>query len=145
MQKDVLPYPLALRMKRLGFNEMCAYWYNKDFHEDPELNHNKNQETWLSGDHCSAPTPAQCLKWFRDNYQIQGVIASGTVKRRLEDARYCDYVYEIRQIGESTICSDRRDEGRGTYEEAELECLVKIIEIVESIQASIRKGLNNEL
>lgn len=134
MLEYLLPYPLALRMKCLGFNQMCAYWYNKDFQENPEFNHNKNKEKWLAGDHCSAPTFAQCFKWFRDNYQIQGIVGSRTVKRRLEDVRFSDYVYEIRQIGESSICSDKRDQGRDTYEEAELECLIKIIEIVEKIK-----------
>lgn len=135
MLEYLLPYPLALRMKRLGFNHICQHYYDFTIQSQTiQMTYNHNDQDITRGKNCSAPTFAQCFKWFRDNYQIQGIVGSRTVKRRLEDVRFSDYVYEIRQIGESSICSDQRDQESDTYEEAELECLIKIIEIVEKIK-----------
>lgn len=136
MQKDVLPYPLALRMKRLGFNEMCAYFYEISTQSQTlKEGFNKNDLDWLRGDHCSAPTPAQCFKYFRDHHKIQGIIYSSTLRSDHTGICFADYVWEILELSldnriDYTI-ADKRDQGRDTYEEAELSCLSQLIELVE--------------
>ncbi len=69
LESEFVPYPLALRMKALGFNEICFgwwYWLNAEIghyyeykttnSELIELNNHKNN--------CSAPTWQSAFFWL---------------------------------------------------------------------------------
>jgi hypothetical protein len=121
-----VPYAEALALKELGFNEECFGWYN------PQVNYKEvtTDKYWafhLTGEWENfkpAPLYQQAFRWFREKYDLTISIKRNrkykTVKR-----------YEV-TIDAST--DDKFDifgmDYYDSYEEAELACLIKLIEIV---------------
>ena len=144
MNKEFVPYELALKMRHLGFDEPClGSYYNyseENFKEDKfdyrgELNIEYsiyNENTY----YISAPTFSQCFKWFREKYQIfpevltdcttepKFVYTYNTFYGNPKDLTEQEWGWE-NNIGQYSYIYR-------TYEDAELECLKKLIEIVES-------------
>jgi hypothetical protein len=123
MKKEFVPYEQALELKKLGFNEECLSYYTY-----PEgkfsnvLSFNSYKNTALK---TSSPTFSQAFRWFREKYNL------------IPDIQYYgNWNFEIFRIGEfaepmDDVNVDYTFKG-GTYEEAELECLKKLIEIVKN-------------
>lgn len=110
MEKEFIPYELALAIKELRFDEPCIKgFYNKEpiytVVTTPVDFNNKKQLAEL----LSAPTFSQCFRWFREKY---GLFIS---------IFHYENGYSINDL--------RRFE---TYEEAELERLKKLIEIIKN-------------
>lgn len=119
MEKEFIPYDLALALKELGFDEPCFGYYdpllgyypimNSDcINPKPSLfNHN------ISSIVVSAPTFSQAFRFFRE--------------------KYGDYLlYSFGVIPHFTIIQNLIiEDSKITYEEAELECLKRLIEIVK--------------
>ncbi len=125
MEKEFIPYELALRMKQLGFDEPCIAFYepnNKEVmvvgvpqrYNDPSLLRLK--------DFC-APLYQQAFRWFRENGFICHI--TNDLSNNLKDEIY---VYVMTK-GYGTLID--RSEEYFTYEEAELFCLENLIDIVE--------------
>ena len=132
MEKEFVPYKQALALKELGFDEPCAACYGSYTHKTSELflniNNPVNIETLVREKtgfnrptfYVKSPTFSQVFRWFRE-------------KHNLESHRKKDWTDGILQGYESIIeCLDGYiDVGTfKTYEEAEFECLKKLIEIV---------------
>ena len=118
MNKDFAPYQPSLDMKGLGFDEPCFGYYENDvliFCYDSK----QDYELLLK---CAAPLYQQAFRWFREKYGLIGEIFS-----QLRPSSKFMYGFKI---GGSDIIFD----GFNTYEEAELECLKKLIEIVKEKQ-----------
>jgi len=126
MNKEFIPYEIALGLKELGFDEPClASWnfYTK------ELNYNSQPSIFTSEDVIQLPLYQQAFRWFREKYNLQVYI----------DFYHKDsYFYKIKsQVGKeiSNTTEDVILQGTPvfprTYEEAELACLKKLIEIVK--------------
>jgi hypothetical protein len=128
MEKEFVPYELALRMKALGFDESCFGVYDNDddntFYEirsSYSIGFSKNIEgrvlalTWQSA-----------FRWFREKYKIEATTSCFYSKR-------LDIPYEERQYHCHIIRDGVTSKGPKykTYEEAETACLKKLIEIVE--------------
>jgi hypothetical protein len=117
--KDFVEYQEALELKGLGYPQNnCFAWYAHDgLHHDSE---------YIEGDFtyscCVAPTYSQAFRWFREQHNIHSYI--DILKRYNEKSLY-DYVIVSDDIEEDT----RRWK---TYEDAELECLRELIEIVKN-------------
>jgi hypothetical protein len=123
MTKEFVPYDRALKLKAIGFDEPCFGYYlqNKRFISYEERKSMPKQ----TKDAISAPLFQQAFRWFRENYRLSVLIQDWLD----------DYDGEIVEwtIGEDRIIyeiTNRTD----TYEEAELACLHKLIEIVETKQ-----------
>ena len=114
MEKEFVPYEQSLKLKELGFTESCFGFYD-------EFSNNKVCYGYSDGIN-KAPTFSQTFRWFREKYKLSGLIEIGTQ----------EFSYQVfdnkgnRQLGTESINYN------GTYEEAELECLKKLIEIVKS-------------
>ena len=109
MNKEFVPYELALELKQIGFDEPClASYYRAGRRLDIREYINHGEYTVL------APTFSQAFRWFREKYGLYSVIDG------LENRQY----YKITQL--NTYSKEYN-----TYEEAELECLKKLIEIVK--------------
>jgi hypothetical protein len=134
LQKEFVPYELALRMKQLGFDEPCvAYWFNNvgigiELRLEP-LN-KAVAKTNISVYYELAPTFSQAFRWFREKYFYISYVCAPY-------ENYHEFYFRIRHIG------DVINEGQlescesqvyKTYEEAELACLEKLLEIVEEKQ-----------
>ena len=124
MKNEFVPYELALKLKQLGFDEPCfLYWW-------------KNESGYILADiiydevrtlDFKAPTFGQAFRWFREKYGL--FVAPNAIS--YENGPYL-WFFEVN----STILSFGIDLGETddfeTYEQAELACLEKLIEIVES-------------
>jgi hypothetical protein len=120
MEKEFVPYELALGLKELGFDEPCLMYWN-DFGKT-SINrfqlHNKIDE-WCQN-YIEAPLYQQAFRWFREKYKLRGLIEIGTQEYSFI---IFDEVKDSRKITSSM---------NGTYEEAELACLKKLIEIAKT-------------
>ena len=121
MRKEFIKYEQALALKELGFDEPCQLgWYLP--HSEIAIKAGVEPDTWqLIPTHpllnqIAAATFSQAFRWFREKYAELdfGVakIHNGTN----------NYHYHINLQWEFF---------EGTYEEAELACLDKLIEIVK--------------
>jgi hypothetical protein len=150
MEKEFVPYELAVKLKALGFDEPCIAFYLEKvltFHThgiDPHFIFKKNSNLWYSS---SAPLFSQAFRWFRENYNLVHEISWSKYKGGL------NFDYDVFSLvlptddelgDEDDIASDKsmetydslidkdfRHKESDTYEEAELACLTKLIEIVE--------------
>ena len=138
MTKEFVPYTLALKLKKLGFDEPCLAYYDEQGKHypmgtvvGPNTIHfgtflpsiQKGASALLTG----SPLYQQAFRWFREKY---GLFVSPNVIS-YEDGPYL-WFFEIN----STVLPFGTDLGETddykTYEEAELACLDKLIELVES-------------
>jgi hypothetical protein len=118
MNKDFIHYEQAKELKELGFDEPCfGYWKMSDW----LIEEKTRTDGYTHADQlCSAPTYSQALRWFREKYGIDVVIGVAydkgkTFYLRIETGPTSGYQYF--------------DSKFKTYEEAELACLIKMIEI----------------
>jgi hypothetical protein len=116
MESLFVPYEIALALKELGFDEPCFGSYNGQGNyigEEGKMNSNCNK-LGMNGAYCTVPLYQQCWRWFREKYGLYSVIDG------LENRQY----YKITQLNSYSKEYD-------TYEEAELACLKKLIEIIK--------------
>ena len=125
MKKEFVPYEQALELKKVGFeyiSTIFAYDQSGELYTRDGIPHDFNIRGLLS-----APTFSQAFRWFREKYKISGEISSDFYLEGKDN----EWEYNIYQLG-------KEDDGYvgtinilKTYEEAELECLKKLIEIVK--------------
>jgi hypothetical protein len=115
--KDFAPYPEALGLKQLGFDEPCLATIDQT-----DFIHIKGTEYPIRGamiyDTIDCPTYSQAFRWFREKHGLNSF-----VYHYGEDG-ILDIIYFAYNINDNLYASDFR-----TYEEAELACLRKLIEI----------------
>ena len=134
MEKEFIPYEQALALRDLGFNELCSHEYNLcddeiilQYYEDGITNidleiltddindeNMENEDINLINPSFTAPLYQQAFRWFREKHDINNCISYS----RLEDN---NWYYQYYKSG--------LDGGFKTYEEAELACLKKLIDI----------------
>jgi hypothetical protein len=137
MAKEFVPYEQALSLKELGFDEPCfANWIERDIRDGGGI----VLEMWSDEDTeytpmsmLLAPLYQQAFRWFREKHNL--------FNRPDFDVEYIDeldefqttYFFSILKMEESLIGFKPlgRLNNEKTYEEAELECLKKLIEIVK--------------
>ena len=137
MEKEFIPFELSLKMKQLGFNEPCfGYYYTlngKDwkFAEKSEY-YRLDDEINIGGKFSLlAPTYSQAFRWFRENhnlvYQIN-YLYNGNYQVVIHKNTH-EYMELIQDLEHA--CVDEIPDNY-SYEEAELACLIKLIEIVKN-------------
>ena len=118
MTKEFVPYELAVRLKALGFNEPCIGFYNIDLNVLPIIN-----EPYVTTSKDSAPLYQQAFRWFRDK---RSCVCEIIRKEEGNHSEFIGWVYiDDRKIDVVSYWDSN------TYDEAELACLTKLIEIVE--------------
>ena len=136
MKQEFITYQQALELKELGFDEPCFGWFRStlipsnftEFFLETEFGMNESPSDWVNSNFldeaCSAPLYQQAFRWFREKYNYNHSIVFtkhpfGTNEYQymilLEDGEYVETNFK-------------------TYEEAELDCLIKLIEIVKTKQ-----------
>jgi hypothetical protein len=112
MEKEFVPYKQALQLKELGFDEECL---KKQYHHENDLV-NVHFPNDLD---CQIPLYQQAFRWFREKYEVKVISVGGD---NIKKFNYLIYLKDNSQLlGKK--CN--------TYEEAELACLIKLIEIVK--------------
>ena len=114
MNKEFIPYEQALELKRLGFDEPCFGWFTNSYLRIGSVIENKHVQ---GEDEILAPLYQQAFRWFREKYELSSWVYNSHMDK---------YFYTILQDGRIV----KATESATTYEEAELECLKKLIEIV---------------
>ena len=111
--KDFIFYEEALVLKELGFEETCFGHFLKNGFTPKEFSRQENEITLR-------PTYSQAFRWFREKYELHSWITM--------------------ELGATlTFCWIVTGENKGTehkaffksYEEAELACLKRLIQIVK--------------
>ena len=122
MEKELVSYEIALALKELRFDEPCFAWY-KNGKLMIELYWNLSDG---GNKDCGAPTFSQAFRFFRE--------------KKLSDSCVCRYqsrddggIYYYYVINHDFGIEETKHfkEGFFSYEEAELACLLKMIEIVK--------------
>jgi len=124
MEKEFVPYELAVKLKELGFDNLCVFLYynngNNYVIAEPLI---KNSDLKYDDfKHCTAPTFSQAFRFFREKYNFKSWVEEHTADT---------FIYEIRphilthyKEGEVYVYT--------IYEETELACLIKLIEITKT-------------
>jgi hypothetical protein len=122
MEKEFIPYEQALALKELGFDEPCfGYFYTEDKFFETKIKNSELEEDCS----ISAPLYQQAFSWFRQKY---GYFTSPTES---DDDTFKKYDWLItKNLGEGKMFI-KFIGYKDTYEEAELACLIKLIEIVK--------------
>ena len=130
MNREFIPYKQALELKELGFDEPCFAVYEDKKWQLVEFKNSMSYELCLKTDTFPVPTFSQAFRWFREKYNLHSeILLDQTTQPKycFEIHKYEDFGnYEEIRIGEWFLYR--------TYEEAELACLVKLIEIVKEIR-----------
>jgi hypothetical protein len=122
MTKEFIPYQQALALKELGFDEPCFRWYDERWGDDLQQDKfNTNKDLFMTDLDCSAPLYQQAFRWFREKYNYNHSIVFTKHPFGTDE-----YQYMI--LLEDDECVEINFK---TYEEAELACLIKLIEITK--------------
>ena len=125
-QQEFIPYEQALQLKELGFDE--GYYFAR-YADSANLIPREEEDGWAwhLTKSAKAPLYQQAFRWFRE--------------KKLSDSCVCRYqgkndggIYYYYVITKDFGVEETRHfkEGFSTYEEAELACLKKLIEIVKN-------------
>jgi hypothetical protein len=118
MNREFVPYEIALELKQLGFQARClGYYWENLFYFKTTFHHPATMPN--SPESCLAPTYSQAFRWFREKFKLHGEPFS---QKRPSN----NFMYAFK-ISDTDIMQD----GYKTHEQAELECLKKLIEIVK--------------
>jgi hypothetical protein len=123
MLTEFVPYQIAVDMKSIGFNEPCFGLYHNDKTLSPTQCKSHEQ---FYGQVCSAPLYQQALRHFREKHDLDSF-----VKHLYKSTIKVGYYFGIDEYKGVKFQMDF-DIWYNTYEEAELECLKKLIEIVKN-------------
>jgi hypothetical protein len=133
MNQEFIPYEQALELKELGFDSVCFGFYNPrheigDLRANPLYEHsggcfdNYNRTDYL----VSAPLYQQAFRWFREKHNLKGgILYIGGLKPETT-------WWDIYVVGHYNIEYNEMEMKYQPYEEAELACLKKLIEIVKN-------------
>ena len=124
MNKEFVPHEQALELKELGFKEECAAHYLDV--DDLELKWKIYRNLSINTNNClQAPLYQQAFRFFREKYNLDSF-----VKHLYKSTIKVGYYFGIDEYKGVEFQMDF-DAWYNTYEEAELACLKKLIEIVK--------------
>jgi len=118
MEKEFIPYEQALALKELGFDEKCLSY--------PISSTDASGRTWTSV--LVAPLYQQAFRWFREKYDLHSSIESFNQDENGNDIEYT-YTY---CVVTNKVLPKEWNKFFSAYEDAELECLKKLIQIVKN-------------
>ena len=118
MINEFVPYDIALAMKELGFNQRCFRCFDN---EDHSKMHKSKRGYKGQYDYVLAPLYQQAFRWFREEYKLFSEVNLTTKQENVES-----FEFFVLNVNEPLFESDDYT----VYEEAELACLKKLIEIV---------------
>lgn len=135
MNKEFVTYEIALALKELGFNEENIVGYYRGNRIVDLVEYKFTIENYSHIEFIPAPLYQQAFRWFRDKYGLEIILAPDSfndISKKLREYKIISYdkSWKIEEILEPSHWT--RKGCFSTYEEAELECLKKLIEIVKN-------------
>lgn len=133
MEKEFVPYNLALQLKELGFDLECfGIWQPSKYPYvilftpqtiKQKLNKNSTHPFCKKVKYCVAPLYQQVTDWFRINHKFFSYVDTCEVKEGL-------FRYEILVVREDDFNNDiELERDFKTFEEAREACIKKLIEL----------------
>ncbi|MEE8564890.1 MAG: hypothetical protein V3S79_00740 [Candidatus Thermoplasmatota archaeon] len=128
MKNEFVTHDIALALKKLGFNEKCLACYDEKgvfgltVMSIKKYYTNSKEDTW----NCAAPLYQQAFRWFREKHSLTG-------RPTIGNQEYSFRIFDEKE--DKTIREGVRELGahfNGSYEQAELACLRRLIEIVKN-------------
>jgi hypothetical protein len=117
MEKEFIPFDRALDLKELGFDEECLARQDLKIEDGGwfSISHSSDDKFLLKQGsyHTLIPLYQQAFKWFREKYGYNG------------------FIYQPNETGYWGHSLENKAK-YNSYEEAELACLDKLIEIVKN-------------
>lgn len=131
MEKQFIPYEEAMSLKELGFDEPCFGWYNWT-----GKNLYISDNSYVDINPTSAPLWQQAFDWFRKKYGLESYINPElpfSYKNPEYTVIFIKTVKKFITYSDNTIWINEGVQRKTfkTYEEAQLACLKKLIEIVK--------------
>lgn len=131
MEKEFVPYELAVKLKELGFERECFAWYNYGtltiYGEDRLLDSCAANE---GENRPNAPLWQQAFEWFREKHGLISFISfhtKGTFRiESLPKSEIILYSYKQKYF-------DNNGKMWDSYKEVEKECLEKLIELTQPL------------
>ena len=133
MKKEFVPYQESLELKELGFDESCFGRYIYDGRGKEwflvQTQQTKNASVIFEGDisvngiSVASPLYQQAFRWFRGKCGLYNIVDINSFP--------ISFYYVITKITQGGIGVQAEKFNINTYEEAELACLIKLIEIVK--------------
>ncbi len=124
MEQEFIPYEQALALKELGFDEKCFSFYDSDGKLYESEGYYKKGYNVLDKE-VIAPLFQQAFRWFREKHKLYHTI------NMFGDWDKPQYSYLVSGRTMNNPAHMWHFEDKDSYEEAELECLKKLIEIVK--------------
>jgi hypothetical protein len=119
MEKEFVSYEIAVSLKELGFDEECfSFFEDVDVLYNSEGTYKYNDNVWEESE-VIAPLKQQVFRWFREKYDLTGLIHIGSQ----------EFSYSVNKDGHRITPLKDYLNYNGTYEEAENECINKLIEL----------------
>jgi hypothetical protein len=137
MEKEFITYEQALELKELGFESpypIGGYQGGKVFYYEKGELYYDSRPMYSSDAHSGqllAPLYQQAFRWFREKYNLRGFIGFRPNVKQFDCHVYDMSLSGKEYVKQRTMEEFNKDPKVGTYEEAELECLKKLIEIVK--------------
>jgi hypothetical protein len=129
MTKEFIPYEQALALKELGFDETCFASIN-NFSKIPYIPSKGgkyiNSKDFEKGNTAACPLYQQVFRWFREKFVLDSIV------QPTYSTKYQFRVFNVETKFKVQVYGDYMSKEFNTYEEAELECLNKLIEIVKT-------------
>jgi hypothetical protein len=129
MEKEIVPYKESVALAQIGFVQSCWHAYHDLTFPSKEDKHKletvHNLTSYMESyahqyvNPVLAPTYSQAFRWFRDNGKVAEIFS-----QLLPSNKY-KWGFKIQGVEGVT-------DGFFTYEEAELACLKKLIEIAKT-------------
>jgi hypothetical protein len=130
IEQEFVKYEEALALKKLGLDEDCFGYYhvNSGYTKGYAFCYFNKPETETCDSDISIPAPtfSQAFRWFRENYGLYSCImysSDGIIK-----GGYSPMI-DVMKPHKATLDLNTYD----IYEEAELACLRRLIEIVKTV------------
>ncbi len=114
-EKDFLPYDEAYQLKKYGYNEPCLKY------TAILVGGEHNGDYYVHEKKLGLPLYSQAFRWFREKYNLPSTII---YRVNIDDGGVC---YDWLILGQ-----DVKYRHFGTYEDAEISCLRRLIEIVKN-------------
>ena len=136
MNKEFIPYEQASDLESIGFDVRPDFGnqtslYNKEGKHIFYTNYGV-MGSGLGEGYIYAPTFSQVFRWFREKYNLRGFIGFRPNVKQFDCHIYDMSLSGKEYVKQRTMEEFNKDPKVGTYEEAELACLKKLIEIVKS-------------
>ncbi len=134
MDKEFIPYEHALVLKELGFDEQCMRYYSSKnggllvLPQRISTMHNTKNSSVEKEYYCSAPLYQQAFRWFREKHNLDVTF------RKMDygtESQFTGYYFSVYR-GNELIDIHGADKKCKAYEDSELECLKKLIELCKN-------------